>query len=117
AVARAVGVLKRAGRGCGREVGRSASFDREAATLTHSGRDVRARRWVEVAGTVGLAVVVSAADERVELDPRLREGRHRARRRDEYLRLPRCANRGRVAAHEVDAVGAGELLPREIVGP
>src|SRR5205085_11347853 len=77
------------------------------------GRHDHAGRRLELAGPVELPLVVTAPDERVELDPRLAQGWQLPRRRDEDTGKAGVVQGLGVAADEVDSVQTGELPPRQ----
>src|SRR5918996_1652755 len=111
-VARSVGVLDRPRRGHGAE--RPAGL-RPASERACRGDD-EPRRRIEVARLVPLALVLAARHERVQLDARPLERRQLARGRHEHTTAAaQRPERGLVAAGEVDAVGAVELLPGQVV--
>src|ERR671910_105578 len=109
AIARAVGVLKGAGRHGGL-VGPA----RLAPAAEGTGRgDDDPRGRIEIARLVTLSVVLAARNQRVELDTRRVQGRQLPRSGDGGARAARLPHRLGVARGEVDTVHAGQLLPRQ----
>ena len=107
AVAGAVRVLVRPGRSGGLVGAAGLGPAPERA----GGRDDELRRRLEIAGLIALGLVLSARDERVELDARRVQRRQLSGGRDEHARPARLAHRLGVAGREVDAVGRRRAPP------
>jgi RNA polymerase sigma factor (sigma-70 family) len=108
----AVGVDNRPRERCGRKIASGVS----RPAVRTGGGDVKFGRWVEVAATIRLAGIATAAHERVERHRDLLERLQNSRRRHEHASRPRSPKRVCVAAREVDAVGGCQRLPRQRIG-